>query len=356
MHASHRRPTTAPNLARRGFTLTELLVVIAIIAMLVAIASVGVMRAIATAKQTRIKTELDQLDMAMKSYKEKYGSYPPADLRNISQPRAILKQHIARAFPRYDMGTGGATLELDLQAAGVDTTNHRPDQALVFWLRGFSSDPAHPFVSLENKVLSGGVPGATPIKLQPLFDLDPTRLIVFKTGPQPTSVPSYFPSGVKVQSTPSALATSPFSNWSSGGAPYVYFDSTFYQPTMPPTNVNGAPVLNTTEARSHVFNEGGAPYFPGAGVAVPYWLDANGNGRTNLDVDINAKEGWANPESFQIIACGTDGKYGNPSVLLNTAFARMYPTGTNYDISADTADDDNCTNFCDRPRIGDAKP
>ena len=67
--ASRHQPLAASS--RRAFTLTELLVVIAIIAVLAAMVSVGVMRALDTAKQTRIKTEVDQLDAAFKAYQGK---------------------------------------------------------------------------------------------------------------------------------------------------------------------------------------------------------------------------------------------------------------------------------------------
>ena len=74
-------PAKPRHATRRGFTLTELLVVISIIAILVAMTSLAVVRALGHAKQTRIKVELDQLDMALKAYKQEYGAYPPCDMR-----------------------------------------------------------------------------------------------------------------------------------------------------------------------------------------------------------------------------------------------------------------------------------
>ena len=56
---------------RRGFTLTELLVVIAIIAMLAALVSVAVVRVLDTAKQTAMKTELDQYRLGLQSLQGK---------------------------------------------------------------------------------------------------------------------------------------------------------------------------------------------------------------------------------------------------------------------------------------------
>ena len=89
---------------RRGFTLTELLVVIAILAILASLTAVGVMRALDTAKQTRIKVEVDNLDAAFKAYKEKYGSYPPCDLSFTTptgpnyQPNARLSSMLHARF------------------------------------------------------------------------------------------------------------------------------------------------------------------------------------------------------------------------------------------------------------------
>jgi hypothetical protein len=109
------------------------------------------------------------------------------------------------------------------------------------------------------------------------------------------------------------------------------------------------------EAQPQLFNTAALPVYPSnMGVAAPYWNDTNGNGHTNVNPDDN-NEDWANPESFQIIACGMDGKYGNAALVLGTAVARLYPTGTFYD-TVDLADDDNVTNFCDSARLEDAKP
>ena len=79
-------------------------------------------------KQARIKLELDNLDMALKAYKDKYGAYPPCDLQNSNA--AAVKADVARAFPRY----GNINNVMTDIAASVDATAFRPDQALVFWL------------------------------------------------------------------------------------------------------------------------------------------------------------------------------------------------------------------------------
>jgi prepilin-type N-terminal cleavage/methylation domain-containing protein len=323
---------------RRAFTLTELLVVITIIAVLAGLISIAVTQSMGTAKQTRVKVELDSIDMALKAYKEKYGSYPPSDLTcPTSVPNAALRSHVARAFPRYNQGANGINLYNDLKAAGVDTTNFRPDQALVFWLQGFSPDPLNPFISPGRFQVTAGVAATTnPLSVTPLFQFDPTRLwqvtsvmngvgsaVISPTST--TTVASYFPQGL----------VPPASN----AAPYLYWEAGSYG--TPPT-------IPTTQAAPTGFNTSTLQIFA-QGVAVPYWSDLNGNGSTMTMADVN--ENWVNFDSYQLISAGSDGLYGG-----NTLVFRAYPTGTNYDGPPNQADDDNITNFCNKARLGDAKP
>jgi prepilin-type N-terminal cleavage/methylation domain-containing protein len=350
-------PWPLPHLA---FTLTEILVAIAIIAVLVGLTSVAVVRALDTAKQTRIKTEVDALHAAFEAYKNKYGSYPPCDLRinprvndpedplyNVPPrfPNAALRRHVAQAFPKYRATDLGG----DLVGAGVDVYNFRPDQAVVFWLAGFNPDSAHPFEDLANLRKQKKT---TP----PLFDFDPTRLKEVGAPMPPDKVYrlsslAYFAPGTKFDEDGRPTI-----------APYVYFDSQSYgaaadvalgtaaTPNSFNTSlVNGIPnappatAFNVTPAYPTGWNT--PPQFPDAGAAVPYWRDDNGNGTTYQPADLG--EGWVNADSFQIIAPGLDGKYGADAIT-----ARLYKTGTGYSL----ADDDNVTNFCPRPRLGDDKP
>ena len=214
---NHQPPATLPP-PRRAFTLTELLVVIAIMAVLAALASVAVVRGLDTAKQTRMKVEVDALDAAFKAYKEKYGSYPPCDLRWANNSAAI-KQHIAKAFPRYKI----SNLQIDL-AKAVDTSTFRPDQALVFWLSGFGPDVTNPFLTPDDAQITNGiVPSGIKVARSALFDFDKSRRFQFQTpgtASGTTTLHSYFPQGVKTDGTQ---------------GPYVYFDSSFYGP--PPKQV-----------------------------------------------------------------------------------------------------------------------
>jgi len=137
----------SPSAHRRGFTLVELLVVIAIIGILASLITVAASSAITSAKQTRVKAELDQIAAAFKAYKVKYGSYPP----NFNDTTAV-RQHLLKAFPRISQQERDDILTLDLS----------PAEATWFWLVGFTPDPQRP--------VSGSAKGTS------LFEFDETRL------------------------------------------------------------------------------------------------------------------------------------------------------------------------------------
>lgn len=334
-------PTPSADNPRRGFTLTELLVVIAIIAMLVAITSVAVVRGLDTAKQTRMKSEVDQLDAAFKAYKEKYGSYPPWRLgfndgtlsaADKAELLGRIRQHVATAFPRYNL----AELEIDLAKTGLELDQQRPDQALVFWLRGFSSDPLHPFVTVKDEpIRAGAVVAGPPVNRESLFPFDESRLVSVRiaggNATEETNWKSFLPDGLMPSYFPQGVTAG------LSGAPYVYFNSADYG------DVSGAaPVPNRFNADPVFFRD--------AGVAVPYWHDINSDSMIDIPT-----EGWANPDSIQVVASGGDAAFGDPTVV-NPQPCRAFPTGVAYDSSPKLFDDDNVTNFYSRARLGSARP
>lgn len=60
----------------RGFTLIELLVVIAIIGILVAVGTVSYQRAVQLSRDSKRKTDLEQIRQALETYRSEIGSYP----------------------------------------------------------------------------------------------------------------------------------------------------------------------------------------------------------------------------------------------------------------------------------------
>ncbi len=113
----HRRPT--------GFTLTELLVVITIMAILMALLVAVVYYAFAGAKENAMWMETQSIQKGFELYKAKHGSYPP-DGTNQED----VSNHIRSIHPRAS-------------AAGIPSGLDQAEM-LVFWLKGYTSDPRNP--------------------------------------------------------------------------------------------------------------------------------------------------------------------------------------------------------------------
>lgn len=64
------------NILKRGFTLIELLVVIAIIGILITVGSVSYQRAVRLSRDSKRKTDLEQIRQALETYRSENGSYP----------------------------------------------------------------------------------------------------------------------------------------------------------------------------------------------------------------------------------------------------------------------------------------
>jgi prepilin-type N-terminal cleavage/methylation domain-containing protein len=147
-----------------GFTLVELLVVITIIGILASLITVAAAGALKRAHQAQIKTELNQLDMAVQTLRDNAGSYPPNSQTDVgvdadesidaAHKLAVytdLKRFFNQAFPRHreppaliaalaGVDTNGVALSGSNQLQGGMTAG----EAIVFWLGGFSSDPKYP--------------------------------------------------------------------------------------------------------------------------------------------------------------------------------------------------------------------
>ena len=272
----------------RGFTLVELLVVIAIIGVLAAILIPTLYRVVVKARQNVIAQELNQLHLAIESYKQKFGDYPPdftnvtasADLTNASH---LVARHMRKAFPKH---------QENLQTAFWDSTNSKckldPSEALVFWLSQLWEDPRLPLTGTGNHVV--------------LFPFDEKRLI----DPDGDTFPSYAPPSGK-------------------DMPYVYFDSRIYTDATPISSSNTKPVASL------------CVYKDSAGTAVLYPYASKASATALLSM--------ANKTTYQLISAGLDGEYGDVTgITAGTASTyKVFPFGTNYKIG----DMDNIANFSD---------
>lgn len=320
---------------RRGLTLVELLVAVGIIAMLVGMLTPALMGARRTALNGKVKAEIDLLHMALMNYKNEYGSFPPASFgpdpvsgARLDDPKTYTRhpvyRHLVRVFPRISPAEAAIFPAL---------AKLSPAQALVFWLRGFYENPEFPLTN-------GGPAG----QRKKLFDFDESRLYAasdYSTGqPQTFGLRKDFASGAFEREYPVYLTGQP-----SCGLPYVYFDARCYD------------IQNLDRgywARPHM---GG-----GETAAIPYFAS-----------DVPSRPLWSqchvNPDTFQLIAAGLDGRYGPvpapatttaamqeaqaayPGDLLNFTFAGPDGTNTYSFLSAATRSGhgDNITNFAAKP-------
>lgn len=150
--------------SRSGFTLTELLVVIAIIAILAGLIAAAAVNALRASKRNAIVLEIKNVSGAIENFKTDFGAYPPnamspglarTDFDVAGSAAALAKADFVRmfkkAFPRHQ-----EPAVLIEAMAGVQPPNNnivssrelkngmRGNEALVFWLGGFSNNEQYP--------------------------------------------------------------------------------------------------------------------------------------------------------------------------------------------------------------------
>jgi prepilin-type N-terminal cleavage/methylation domain-containing protein len=325
---------------RRGFTLVELLAVIMIIALLAALVTPAVMRSLSSAKAAAVKVEIDLLSTALMNYKNEYGSFPPCDMRGLWNPvtdQVVQShpayKHLQRIFPRInevttDVANNGQASPYFWMA------QMSPAQALVFWLQGYFDNPQFPLTN--GQALFANMPraGTASANRNKLFDFDETRLYA-ATAYWPLSAP--FTPTNQTFSNRNAATTTPFSreypvyfpNQANTGLPYVYFPSSSY---------SASPDLSYVATSLSGNNSAVSPYF--------------NSGNCSIMNPLAPQFSWAqlhmNAETFQLVAGGADGTYGNatagfPGDASFTIGATSF--GPFLSVSANTGHEDNITNF-----------
>jgi general secretion pathway protein G len=140
---------------RTGFTLVEVLVVIAIIAVLVSLISAAVFKALGRANETRTRTEISQLAAAVEAFKLKFGTYPPSRIKlseTGNYPAAGVAgsldsdslQTLQKIWPRIAAPVdwnGNGVIQQPNQGGDVVLEG---DQCLVFFLAGIPAKPGEP--------------------------------------------------------------------------------------------------------------------------------------------------------------------------------------------------------------------
>ena len=352
---------------RGGFTLIELMVVIAIIAILAGLVVPAVMDAMRGVRQNALRLEVDALAQAVQRYHDKYGEYPPD-----GSDWNVFKRHLQKAFPGIlaselalldptigstvpndhrqfnfsgDISNGGPALRNSSDSAVVEggniTVNQLkvmdPAEALVFFLGGFSSDPKRPFTGpggpFIELVHDDEVHyGYNPARENPLYEFNAGQLtIATYTGPDGDVITASNDEGFGgAASDPYVQLAVPTNTGNdllpvylpqngdrATHAPYVYFDSRTYisnkssNASVPNPYINFYQPMRVTGTA--------AEDSAGFGAVYPMYSDQPNTAQKGLPgIPITTTGPNAaflqflmmEPQGFQIIGPGIDGRYG----------------------------------------------
>jgi prepilin-type N-terminal cleavage/methylation domain-containing protein len=340
-------------LVPRAFTLVELLVVITIIGILASLITVAAIGAMKTASRTRIKAELAQISGGVDECRNKTNAYPP-NCQTDGTAGPLDENTVALDLQRYfKIAFGRAQEPADLyprlsglaQISNAQGTQLKggmtAGEALVFWLRGFSSDPKYPisgeggpsyliksFGAPDNRTLDPVTTAA------PYYPFDVSRL-----GPKGSDGFFDEANGRFVEYTDAKGKLRRINFWqytpSHSEQPYLYFDTSRHAPGLVISSGKTLagyydPPAATTAAVTSTGTNVGLAVYPFK-KANPAWSAAN----TNVPAVI-----YVNPDKYQVIHCGINGTWDLD------AFAKMTP-------GASGPNDQSYTLFPDGPFIGE---
>ncbi|MDR1924251.1 MAG: prepilin-type N-terminal cleavage/methylation domain-containing protein [Planctomycetaceae bacterium] len=281
---------------RVGFTLVELLVVVAIIGILATLITAAAFRVTSKARETTIRMKINQLESALEQYKIKFGEYPP----NISDANAVAR-HIKKRWPRATVTTIPAGNTKD---------------SLAFWLGGYRNS--------DGKYCGFGANQSNPFMLT----------LPGYTDPEPIADEKVTISGVDVH-----LLSEYFDN-------EVFIE--LNEDDVKLDNGHLRVVINSGSSAYPVIyfrgkKGGGGDAYWDAGGSILNAITSCGNASPYLksvDTSRTPPDGykWHNPETYQLIHPGQDGKFG-------TTAADMRRTDGTGLTGGDDCDYDNITNL-----------
>jgi prepilin-type N-terminal cleavage/methylation domain-containing protein len=299
------QPSQAPSI-RRAFTLVELLVVITIIGILAALITAAGAGALKRARQARIKAEIDQIAMALQTYKDNAGAYPPNCQSDgpgtgnpLNEPQILtdVKRALKQAFPRHAESDELVAALVGLNSDGTLVASGlrggmSAGESLVFWLGGFSSDPKYPISGEGGPSYLASLGNQDPIESRKwIFPFEVARL-------QPRNNDNYFDDSAtagaryieyadpRTPNDPSMRRRINFWQYvpAQSEQPYVYFDTSRHDP-QPGLDPPAAASPNPNALHVH---------------AVKMRSDSTG---AALPIQ------FANRGKFQILHCGIDDEW-----------------------------------------------
>ena len=123
---------------RAGFTLVELLIVIVIIGILVALSTVGIVKALDSARASSTQTMLDSISGALAQYAQRWGDYPPTtvDELGLKPPNDVNNGVESLVACLSSEKRGGALYHADDQLTNVDGDSANGGKKSLNWWFG----------------------------------------------------------------------------------------------------------------------------------------------------------------------------------------------------------------------------